>query len=89
MRVNVGSLRTTADTHVCHTLTILSTDSQQVDDVLMFANHLHHFHFRDEVSPVFFCGVRCTTRSHDFGFIRMFVMVNNRNAEEDETFHFI
>lgn len=64
------------------TLTILSTGSQQVNDVLVFANHLHHFHLRDEVSPVFLGGVRCKTRSHDFSFRRMFA----RKAEEDDSF---
>lgn len=88
LMVQVGSSRTAADTHACHTLTILSAGSQQVDDVLMLANHLHHFHFGDEVSPVFLCGVRCT-RSHDFSFTRMFIMLNSRKAKEDDPFHFI
>lgn len=89
MRVNIGSSPTAAaDAHARHTLTILSAGSQQINDVLMLANHLHHFHFRDEVSPVFLCGIRCTTRSHDFSLLTMFVMVNNRKAMDDHTFNF-
>lgn len=72
VRVSVCSSRTAAAAHARDRLTILCARSQQVNDVLMFADHLHHFHFRDEVSPVLLCGIRCTTRSHDISFIRMF-----------------
>lgn len=70
--VSVCSSRTAAAAHARDRLTVLCARSQQVDDVLMFADHLHHFHFRDEVSPVLLCGIRCTTWSHDISFIRMF-----------------
>lgn len=52
-----------------HTLTVLSAGSQQVDDVLVFTDHLHHFHFRDQVRQVLLCGIHCTTSSHDFSFM--------------------
>ncbi len=38
-------------------LTILCAGPQQVDDVLVFANNLHHFHLGDEVWQVLLCGV--------------------------------
>lgn len=72
VRISVCLSRMAAAAHARDRLTILCARSQQVDDVLMFADHLHHFHFRDEVSPVLLCGIRCTTRSHDISFIRMF-----------------
>lgn len=72
LRVSVCSSRTAAAAHARDRLTVLCARSQQVDDVLMFADHLHHFHFRDEVSPVLLCGIRYTTRSHDISVIRMF-----------------
>lgn len=38
-------------------LTVLCACPQQVDDVLVFANNLHHFHLRDEIWQVLLCGV--------------------------------
>ena len=43
-------------------LTVLRAGSQQVDDVLVLADDLHHLHLRDEVRQVLLGGVRCTQR---------------------------
>ncbi len=44
-------------TRIHSLLTILCAGPQQVDDVLVFANNLHHFHLGDEVWQVLLCGV--------------------------------
>lgn len=46
-------------------LTILCAGPQQVDDVLVFANNLHHFHLGDEVWQVLLCGVGYKSNIHE------------------------
>lgn len=38
-------------------LTVLRARSQQVDDVFVLPDHLHHLHLRHQVRQVFVCGV--------------------------------
>lgn len=38
-------------------LTVLCARPQQIDDVFVPANHLHHFHFRHQVGQIFLSGV--------------------------------
>lgn len=44
-------------------LTFLGTDTQQVDNVLMSANQLHHLHLRDQVCQVLVRGIVCKDKS--------------------------
>ena len=37
--------------------TILRARPQQVNDVLVFSNHLHHLHLRDQIRQILLCGV--------------------------------
>ena len=36
---------------------------KQIDDVLVFSNHLHHLHLGDQVRQVFLCCIRCMDKA--------------------------
>lgn len=61
-------------------LTILSAGSHQVDDVLVFADHLHHLHLRDQVGQILLCGVRCKEMTRLSGMNSRHVMVYGPTA---------
>lgn len=50
-----------------HMLTVLRARAQQVDDVLVFPDHLHHLHLGDQVGQILLCGVRCTQQASRYG----------------------
>lgn len=67
-------------------LTILCAGPQQVDDVLVFANNLHHFHLGDEIWQVLLCGVgyKSNIDEHTYILIWQGHWTFNLNAVRDK-----
>lgn len=51
--------------HTYREHTILCAGTQEINNIFVFPNHFHHFHFWDQVRKIFVCSIICKERKKE------------------------